>query len=416
MIKKLLKSDLTRGSLIVFIGSTFGSFLNYLYHVLTGRLLVPESYGLLESFIIISYYLSVVMGAFFLSTVKVISTLEDHEVAETVKDIEKKSIKLSLVLWLMFLAMFPLIGSYLKVNQFGLYLFFSLQILFSILPSVYGAVLNSKLKFFENTLVGLSVSVTKIVFVAALIPIGLGLFGAMGSFIVSGLVSTVLGYYLIAKYWPHTSKLRTKINLKINFWRYSLLGLMVNLAITSIYSTDVLMVRHYFEPVQSGLYAAVSILGRIIFFATGPVVLVVFPLFAKNHDNVKNLKNIFLGAFGLITFASIAGVVFYNFFPDFIVNILYGNNYSGASTFLPWFSVFIAIYSVFNLIIQMLLAIGSKLSAWISGAVAVAQIALIFWQHESINQIITNSVISLSLGLILAIFFAIKVLNVKNNS
>ena len=57
---------------------------------------------------------------------------------------------------------------------------------------------------------------------------------------------------------------------------YGLLALML--------SSDTLIAKHYLSNHQAGLYAGVSLTGKIAYFAASSLFVVAFPLFSRHHD------------------------------------------------------------------------------------------------------------------------------------
>ena len=50
-----------------------------------------------------------------------------------------------------------------------------------------------------------------------------------------------------------------------------------------IITMDLILVKHFFSDQDAGVYATLSILGKIIYFAASPVASVMFPIVAGKH-------------------------------------------------------------------------------------------------------------------------------------
>lgn len=411
-IKQLANHHLVKGSFIVLIGNSIVSFLNYLYHLIAGRLLLPDQYGLLESLIALTYFILVFTQAFSFSVINLIARAKKSLIFSLVKQLENRALKLSFIFWLLFLILFPFLKEFLHLPNFLIFLLFSLQVFFCFLPAVYLSTLQARLKFFSFSLVGISQSLSKDIFAFVLIFIGWQVKGALGGLIISGLIGLLIGQKLVKKYWKRKSE-KQNTKLTNHFWRYSFLSLVTNLALTSIYSTDILLVRHYFSSYQSGIYSAVSVLGKMIFFAATSILLVAFPLFVKYKDDYKKLSQTFGLCFLFLLIICLVGLFVFKLWPGAIVKLLYGQGYAEAISFLPYFAVFISLFAVLTLLVQFLLALESSLASWLAGIVALSQIFLILNRHLNLKMIISNSLISTAFGLLLGPFFVIKVINEK---
>lgn len=413
-IKKIAKNPFYQGSVVVLVGSILTGFINYLYHLITGRFLPPEQYGLLESLIALTYFLNVFTQSFSFSVINFVGQTKESLVFPLVKRLEKEALKFSFIFWLFFLVFFPFFNSILHLQSFSPFFIFSFQILFSLLPTVYYSILRARFRFIEFSLIGVFSALFKIICAFFLIRVGWQLTGALWSLVAMGISATALGWFWVTKYWKETlDHLTGRINLDSSFWRYSLLSLLTNVALTSIYSADIILVRAYFSSYQSGIYAAVSVLGKIIFFAATSILLVSFPLFTKFKRDKRRSKRMFWLSFLFLTGFCVLGIYSFKFFPNLVVGLLYGRGYQQAASFLPSFAIFISLLALLNLVIQFLLALEDKMAAVLGGFTAFTQIILIIVRHGSLKIIIDNSITSVAIGLFLGLTLALKILHEK---
>jgi O-antigen/teichoic acid export membrane protein len=58
-----------------------------------------------------------------------------------------------------------------------------------------------------------------------------------------------------------------------------------------INNIDILMVKHFFPPAEAGVYAAVALVGRVLYFAAWSIVSAMFPISAgaKQEDKAKSV-------------------------------------------------------------------------------------------------------------------------------
>jgi len=86
------------------------------------------------------------------------------------------------------------------------------------------------------------------------------------------------------------------------------------LFLTSFTSTDVILVKHFFNSHDAGFYAGLSLIGKVIFYFTAPIPAVMFPLLVKRHATGKNFVNLFYLALILVILPSVALQLFILFF------------------------------------------------------------------------------------------------------
>mgnify|MGYP001578229338 CR=1 FL=1 len=377
----------------------FGHFFNYLFHFVTGRFLPPDQYGLLESFLALNYFLAVIISSFSLSVIKTVNRLD-------FKQLQRLSFKLTLITWLAFLLLYPLLSYLLKFNQPYLFLIFSLQILFAFTPTLYVAIIQAKLRFKQLALLNFLSPFIKTLTAFILLFLGLKISGAIAGLVVSGLLTAGLSYWLVRPYLTITAQ-KNSNNLTA-FWSASRLSFITQLGLTSLYVSDILLVRFFFPADLSGIYAAVSVIGKIIFFISATVLTVSFPVFVTQKTQPIKLKNSFFQAAALIGLIGLAGLIGYRLFPNWIIYLLYGLNYQSATLFLFPFAVFMVILAFFNLNLQFLLALSQKSAGWLAGLTAICQLGLIIIHHQSLLAIIQNSILAVSAGLIFSLIFTLK--------
>ncbi len=399
-----------KSSLIIFSANLFAHFLNYAYHLLAGRFLSPADLGLLESFVALNYFLAVLISTFSLSIIHLVNQTPPNKQPTVISQLQRLSFKLTLVFWLIFLSLYPLLKSLLHLNNPYIFIIFSLQILFSFVPTLYSGLLQAKLRFTSFSLINLLSPLVKILSALFFFIMGLKVFGAILSLAVTSLAAAILAFLLVKK----QLQLRPARPIKLPrlFWQFSSAALITNLSLTSLYNSDLLLVR-FFLPQQAGFYAAASLLAKIIFFISAAVLTVAFPIFTLQAKNPARLKRSFSQSLALITILAFLGTALYQLYPEQIIKLFANPAYSPAAVFLPAFSLFIFFFTLFNLFSQLLLTIDKRSAAVASLSTALLQISLIVFFHQNLLQIIHNSTASALTGLIAAIGVTLKLLYAK---
>src|SRR5687767_11210649 len=75
---ELFKNPFLTGSLVMIIGSNFANAINYVYHILMGRLLGPASYGELSAILSLINLLGIVVASISLVTTKFVSAAKSE--------------------------------------------------------------------------------------------------------------------------------------------------------------------------------------------------------------------------------------------------------------------------------------------------------------------------------------------------
>jgi len=166
------------------------------------------------------------------------------------------------------------------------------------------------------------------------------------------------------------------------------------MSLTSFISTDILLVKHFFNPQQAGLYAGLSLVARVIFFLSAPIGSVMFPIVVQKYSKKESFTRTFNLSLLLVLLPSVLIAIFYMLFPDFsILFFLKKQNYLAISHLLTPFAIFIVLFSLLSIIANFYLSI-NKTKVYIPVVIgALAQIILICLFHNSFAQIITISLV-----------------------
>ena len=166
-----------------------------------------------------------------------------------------------------------------------------------------------------------------------------------------------------------------------------------SISTTSIYSSDVILVKHFFSPHEAGIYASLSTLGKIILFAAGPISGVMFPIISKRKSRGENFKKIFLYSFVATFLFGVTICILYLLFPQFAIRLLFGSAYLEASNLLIWFGVFIGLFTLSSLLINFSLSLGKTGVVIFPLIASIAQIVLILLFHTNLYTIVLISVL-----------------------
>ncbi len=243
--------------------------------------------------------------------------------------------------------------------------------------------------------------------------LGYAIFGALTAFLIGIILAFIITTYMLKKYLFSSAMVKPDI---LPLIKYSSAVLVQGLALTSMYTTDLLIVKHFLSPEQAGLYAALAILGRVVFFGASPITHVMFPIIAKKHLNGEKYLGILYLSIALILAFALSITGFYFLFPDIPLGFLYGTNFLDGAPLLWLFAVFMTLLSIAMLLTQFFLSIGNVKSVYIFVLAAILQAGLVWLNHESLFVVVEMSIISAAL-LVLCLFvyfFYNSYLNKKN--
>lgn len=364
--------------------------VNYIYHLVMGRILGPVNYGVLASLFSILYIVGIVPSSTSVAIVKFISSAKNPGEMMTIYNaLNKLVFKLASAISIVTIIAAPFIANFLHIDNVFLIILITPILFFSLLTLVNQATSQGLLKFMGFVLPNFTSSLAKICLGVLFVIMGYSVFGAMIGVFAGGFLAFFVSKWYIRDI-KKIRKFKKKYNLK-PFLKYSLPVFLQALAFTSIFTTDVILVKHFLTPFDAGIYAALSTLGKIVFFASAPISSVMFPVVSGRSAKGEKYLGIFWGSFGLTLAVSAVVVGIYYFFSDFAINILYGPAYLSASIDLVWMGLFILVYTLALLLVNFSLSLGKTRIIVFPVLAAFGQAILLWIFHSSILEVIQVS-------------------------
>ncbi len=390
-ISNFITHPLFSGSAIMVFGSNSVSFLNYLYHLIMGRMLGPSNYGELASLISIMGLLGIIPGSVSLVIVKYISSAKSkEEVNNLVGWLKHKIFIASLVFFIVILITSPTISSFLNIRSISYLVLIAISFLFSLQSALNRSILQGLLKFKEMMISILAENTTKLVISIFLVYVGFAVSGTMSAFAIAA----ILGFYITNLFLKGANKENAGMSPNIKSMLFFTIPVLIqSFALTSIYSSDVILVKHFFSSHEAGIYASLSTLGKIIFFATGPISAVMFPLVSQRKSRGQTYRKVFIFSFILTSLFAITISIIYWIFPQFAIRLLYGSAYLEAEKLLVWFGIFISLFTLSALIINYGLSLGKTRIVLLPLVASCLQIILVLLFHGTLFEVILISTI-----------------------
>lgn len=404
-VKKLITHPLFSGSAIMVFGSNAASAINYLYHLIIGRLLGPSSYGELVALISVLGLLGIIPGAVSLVIVKEISsTKNEQEVNNLISWFKQKIFIFSLIFSILVLILSPFIYSFLHISKVSYLFLIAIILLFSLQSGFNRSILQGLLKFKEMVISILAENGLKLLLSILLIYIGFQVDGVVLALLISGL----MGLYITNSFLKYGRLKSTNFSPNISYMlKFAIPVVIQTIATTSLYTTDLILVKHFFSSHDAGIYASLSTLGKIIFFATGPITAVMFPIVSQRKARGQNYRKIFFYSFFLTGVLSIIISTIYGLVPSLAINLLYGRAYLEAKSLLVGFGIFMTLFTLSSLLINFNLSLGKTRVVLLPFIAAIIQITLIWLNHQNLFIIVFQCICITALLLVLLLIYSL---------
>lgn len=394
-IRAIVRHPLISGSSIIFVGSFIANIFNYFFNLAMGRMLRVEDYGLLSALSSLFILLAVFQSAFGNIFTKFSAPFAVNHDIGAEKALFYKGLKyvfiFSALLLIILLTVTNQLSGFLHVDNKILLVIIFFTIFFNILGSVTGGILNGHMKFFVLSIFGVISPVIKLVVGISLVIAGWQIFGAVTGIFLSSFLGLILSYWYVARWYrgKHEKNIEFEGKFLKDFTHQSYAFLLASVGMTLLSNTDIILVRHYFSGTVSGQYAALSLMGKAIFYFTTPINSVFFPVIAQKHEKKERLFGTVMFATAIISLLSLSLSFVYFVFPNVILRIFFPlPEYRVLTGYLGIFSLYIFMFSLVTLFINFFLSIGRTEIYKLMIVAAIVQIGLIAFIHGSLYQVI----------------------------
>ncbi len=401
--QKILKIELINGSLNIMIASNLSNAFAFFFNIFLTRKLTHADYGIYMS--LISFIGLVTIPSQSITMLLVQYTTQFFSKKQTNKAARLYSISLryltflSFIVFLLFLSFSKSFANFLHIQTLTFLWITGIVISLSFFSIVNNAFLQSLLKFNFMAWMGVAATLSRILVATVFLLLGFQVFGVLWGVLIGAVVQVCLSFYPLRFLFKSTYE---KISLsKRDLLSYALSVSVIGFALTSFTSTDIILVKHYFNPTDAGLYSILSLIGRVIFYLTAPISTVLFPLIIKKfHQGSDFLKTFYL-ALSLVLLPSMLITGFYFLFPRFTLLIfLGGKSDAHLIPYVGLMGLYLSIFSLLNVTVTFSLSLKKIKIVYPLVVGAVAQIVAISLFHTNFFEVIFSSLLITSILLI----------------
>lgn len=406
-ILRLISHPLINGSMFILVGSLLGNVLNFLFNLFMSRNLSVSEYGILASLISLISLFGFPAGSIVPTVVNFAATYFARGNLDHVRSLYFKVSKFFFGIGVIILVVFAIftdqIGEFFNIRNNSLILLAGANVFISFITAANMPLLQAKLSFKFISIINIVGSSFKLIFGVILVLFDFAVAGAMWAYFISSL-SCVLSFIKLKFLFLKSEK---KSEVKLNkLFSYGIPASLALFGLSSFITSDIILVKHFFTPVNAGLYAGLSLIGKVVYFISAPIGTVMFPLVVQKHARKEKYFNLLVLSLFIVLLPSLILVVGYFFLPDLIIKFfLKKDEYLTIAPFVGFFGIFIAIFSLLSITTNFYLSI-KKTNVFIPIVFgAIIQILLIFLQHDSFFQVIF---ISTSISLLLLVFLLLR--------
>jgi len=403
---KALRSKLLGGSLTLLAGSGLVGITNLVYNIVTARLLGPTGFANATAVYTLLMLMSAITLTFQVVCAKYVAKQESpSEKTAVFAVLNRQAWVAGTALGLLLVLFKGAITSYLNLSDPLLILLLGLGTAFYIPLGVRRGYIQGTHAFGPLAINFMLEGLVRLGGAYLLISVGLGVRGAILASAAAVIVS-----YLAAKPSPGW-KLGELSSVTIPF-REGLQAIVFFSGQVVINNFDIVLVKHFFPSDEAGLYAAISLVGRLVNMCAWSVVNTMFPVSAGVRSDDKDAKPVLLNSLFLVLLILSSLILGLSLVPSFLWRTLFGahfglSHFGGLASLLILYAVTTGIYSLSSVIITYEMSRKIANTSWVQLAFSGCLVLGICLFHQTLHQVI---VVQLILVLILLIMVALPLL------
>ncbi len=416
-ITAMLKNPTLLGTFFVTLGVFIGSVFSYLLQIGLGHLLTIEDFGVFNAFLSLLTIFGIPAGAVSVALIKKVSDLLAKNDFYTLQKLFWNFSKLSLLFGLALATIFVLlnakISEFLQVDQPGLIFVFAGLLAVSFVNTAPLAYLQGLLRFKAYALLSVVSQFVRLIIPMGLVYAGYRVAGAYGGLILVAFLTFLTAYWLLKKNlaiktFPAD---QSPVDLKTvyrNLLAFSIPVLLINSGVALLNNVDIIMVKHFFDPYQAGIYAGLVTMGKVFLFGASIVQTVMFPQISHLYASGANYKGRFVKFLTLQLAIIGAGLAVFALFPSLINTSMFGGKFADSVPYIPLFALFVSLYILITFLSMFLLAINKTRAYLIILPACVVQYLLITTFHQNLTSVIKANTLSAGLACLFITMYVVK--------
>jgi len=394
-IKKLFKDDLIQHTAIVFCGTTLAGVFNLFYHLVSVRLLTPEDYGTFNALVSFIMFTSVAISPLGMTLTRFfteyIAKGDFAKLLFVFKKLIKRLLVIACLIAGLFLVISPFLAEFFKTQPLYI-LICGGVIMLSLFSPPLTSLFQSFQKFVIYSLIGIVSSFGKLILGAVLMFLGYKVLGGLAGYLAGTIFMSLIA--LIFAFGIFKKKIGS-INIKTlpavsltPICKYFFPVAVIMLSFTFLTNIDVVLVKHFFSPLDAGYYSIAQIVGKIALFLPSALAIVIFPKSTKAHvtngTSVNLLyKSLFLAGICCFVFTMLSFL-----FPDLLLRILTGKFNPVSRELVGLFALSMSFYALTWIVINYSLATHNPKSVLPLLAIAILEAVAIYSFHPSLIMVL----------------------------
>jgi O-antigen/teichoic acid export membrane protein len=384
------------GGLVLLVGSTLVSIINFGFNVAMARLLGPALFAQATAIVTLLMLLSAVTLSFQLVCAKFVARNPNPgSKAAVYRDLRKQAWITGTVVALILAVSQSPISKYLRLPDPWLLGVLALGIAFYIPLGVKRGKMQGLCAFGPLSQNFILEAGSKLIIAVVLVEFGYGVLGAVGA-ISASIVAAVMMPAPRAQFELDNKVSAAEIPASFREGMQAIVFFVGQVVINNI---DIILVKHFFTAELAGLYAAVALVGRVLYFAAWSIVSAMFPISAAAEEESSKV-HVLVVPLLIVTLISAAFILVLAVFPGFIIHLVFGEGFRSAEPLLSLYAAATGLYALSVVLITYEMSRKIANTGWVQLLFSGALVFLIYMFHSNLRQVIVVQIVLMLLMLL----------------
>ncbi len=346
------RSDFLRDSAIVFGSTTVVNVVSYAIHFILSRKLGVIDYGAFASLISLLGIVGIPASIVTMIVVKFVAEFN------AVGDRAKIGALAHRLLWPSLLAgvgavaigvlLRVPIAQYFRLSDSTDVLAAAMVLSFALVLPILRGILQGTQDFKRLAISTVLEAVAKVGLAVGLAYWGFGVPGVFAGYLIAGLLSVAYTYAAARRHWSNEiAALMIDARRLLQTTGAVILGTS---AVAIMGFVDVPLIKHFFEPQAAGIYSAVSVCGKMLFFLVGFVPVLVLPKAAHRSAQGAASSGVLVQGIALMLAFGAVGLAVFYVVPNAVVRLTYGAAFVPAAPYIFTYGVAMTLLATTNVV------------------------------------------------------------------
>lgn len=160
-------------------------------------------------------------------------------------------------------------------------------------------------------------------------------------------------------------------------------------------NSDIFVAKAFLTPTDAGVYSAVALIGRAVFFLTWSVVTVVFPVAARQQAAGRDMPGMLPKAIGAVVGIGLLCAAAALWIGGPVLEVVLGPAYAGLSVPMACYAGATTLFAIGNLVAAHRLSQARVTESWFLLGAALLQLVLLLLWHQDMAALIAAQAVAM---------------------